>query len=444
MTWRRSIGVLAILVISAACTGAAGPGDTAAKPAETATAGLPPIVFVHGNGDSSALWITTIWRFESNGYPRDRLFAIDLVAPTARDDDATPQANRSSTEDARNQLSARVDEILTRTKAKQVALVANSRGANTVRNYVKNGGGAAKVGWVVLGSGTNHGIFSTATGGNNEFNGASPFMKQLNEGSEVVAGVQYLTIRSDKSDKYAQPELSPGRPSGISYDAPELKGATNVVLDGADHRETAFSARAFTEMYRFLTGKTGSTEIVSERDPQLTGYVGGYENKAATNRGVSGVKVTIFELNGTAARTGEPVLVKTTGADGSWGTLLAKPTAFYEFVVEAPGQPVRHLFRSPFPRSSSYVGLRLFEDAPGSLGRGLVIFTRPRGYIAAGRDQYTVDGTAFAGVSTGVPTSSSFRIETTTYDRAIPTALNGESITVRAFPGEIAYAEFHY
>src|SRR5579864_1483732 len=25
-----------------------------------------PIVFVHGNGDNAAAWITTIWRFESN------------------------------------------------------------------------------------------------------------------------------------------------------------------------------------------------------------------------------------------------------------------------------------------------------------------------------------------------------------------------------------------
>ena len=445
MTWRRLIGVIVIVVISAACAGGAGPSDKAAKPADTTTAGVPPIVFVHGNGDSSALWITTIWRFESNGYPRDRLFAIDLVAPTARDDDGTAQANRSSTEDVRNQLSARVDEVLARTKAQKVALVANSRGANTVRNYIKNGGGAAKVGWVVLGSGVNHGIFSSATGGNNEFNGASPFMKQLNEGSEVVAGVEYLTLRSDKLDKYAQPELSPGRPSGIGYDAPELKGATNVVLDGADHRETAFSARAFTEMYRFISGKAGSAEIAPEPEPQLTGYVGGYENKAATNRGVAGVNVTVYEVDAaTAARKGAPVLATTTGADGSWGKLSAKPTAFYEFVVEAPGQPVRHFFRSPFPRSSSYVGLRLFEDAPGSAGRGLIIFTRPRGYIAAGRDQYTVDGSAFAGVASGIPTSSSFRIETTKYDQGIPTALNGESITVRAFPGEIVYAEFHY
>ena len=29
----------------------------------------PPIVFVHGNGDTAALWQTTVWRFESNGWP---------------------------------------------------------------------------------------------------------------------------------------------------------------------------------------------------------------------------------------------------------------------------------------------------------------------------------------------------------------------------------------
>ena len=30
----------------------------------------PPIVFVQGNGDTAALWQTTVWRFESNGWPR--------------------------------------------------------------------------------------------------------------------------------------------------------------------------------------------------------------------------------------------------------------------------------------------------------------------------------------------------------------------------------------
>lgn len=426
------IGVLATAVVASAC--GASPG-----PAADAPANEPPIIFVHGNGDSSALWITTIWRFESNGYPRDRLIAMDVVPPTARDNDAVPQANRSGTTEARDQLAAKVDEVLTRTKAPKVALVANSRGANIVRNYLKNGGGAAKVGWAMLGGGVNHGVFSTPGGANNEFNGASAFMTQLNEGAEVVPGVKYLTIRSDKLDKYAQPG------AGKGYESPALQGAINVVLEGADHRETAFSARAFSEMYRFLTGKTGTTDIATEDAPQLTGYVGGSADRVATNRGVAGVTVTVYEVDGaTGTRKGAAVLAAVTGVDGVWGPLRALPTAFYEFVVAAPGQPVRHVFRSPFPRSSAYVGLRLYEDAPASAGRGLIIFTRPRGYVADGRDQHELDGKPVPGVPSGIPTSSSFRMETTAYDRGISAELNGERLTVRAFPGEIVYAEFHY
>ena len=51
----------------------------------------PPIVFVHGNGDTAALWLTTQWRFESNGWPRERLHAINVPYPLARDDDSKEQ-----------------------------------------------------------------------------------------------------------------------------------------------------------------------------------------------------------------------------------------------------------------------------------------------------------------------------------------------------------------
>src|SRR6185437_12859911 len=60
---------------------------------------IPPILFVHGNGDHAALWVTTLWRMESNGMPRDRMFAINFTDPLARSDDKVEQPNRSSTED---------------------------------------------------------------------------------------------------------------------------------------------------------------------------------------------------------------------------------------------------------------------------------------------------------------------------------------------------------
>ena len=69
----------------------------------------PPILFVHGNGDSSALWLTTVWRFESNGYPRELLHALDLPSPSARDDDDVAQANRSGTAEQRAFLAAEVE-----------------------------------------------------------------------------------------------------------------------------------------------------------------------------------------------------------------------------------------------------------------------------------------------------------------------------------------------
>ena len=73
---------------------------------------MPPIVFVHGNGDTAALWTTTIWRFESNGWPRERLHAIEMPYPLARDDDAKEQPGRSSTAEHMAFLAAEVRKVL--------------------------------------------------------------------------------------------------------------------------------------------------------------------------------------------------------------------------------------------------------------------------------------------------------------------------------------------
>jgi triacylglycerol lipase len=55
----RRARALPLLLLLAACT--------AFQPAAEQQ---PPVVFVHGNGDTAALWHTTMWRFESNGYDR--------------------------------------------------------------------------------------------------------------------------------------------------------------------------------------------------------------------------------------------------------------------------------------------------------------------------------------------------------------------------------------
>src|SRR6201995_4305930 len=45
----------------------------------SAASAAPPILFVHGNGDQAAFWITTLWRMESNGVARDRMLAINFT-----------------------------------------------------------------------------------------------------------------------------------------------------------------------------------------------------------------------------------------------------------------------------------------------------------------------------------------------------------------------------
>src|SRR5512139_2811183 len=168
-----------------------------------AESGPPPVVFVHGNGDSSALWINNIWRFEANGYKRNQLFAIDFAYPSARRNDARPEPFRSSAEDQMKELAAYVSQVAKATRRRRVALVGCSRGGNAIRSYLKDGGGAELVSHAVLCGTPNKGIvISDTLLPGSEFNGAFPFLKGLNAGpDDLIPGVEMMAIRSDKNDK---------------------------------------------------------------------------------------------------------------------------------------------------------------------------------------------------------------------------------------------------
>jgi hypothetical protein len=87
--------------------GLAGSVLAQSAPASQTVSEIPPILLVHGNGDHAALWMTTLWRLESNGVPRGRMLAINFTDPLARSDDAVAQENRSSTADQRRELPPR-------------------------------------------------------------------------------------------------------------------------------------------------------------------------------------------------------------------------------------------------------------------------------------------------------------------------------------------------
>ncbi len=169
--------LLSLLATAALLGGCATPTAPSAPSLQQA----PVIVFLHGNGDSAANWQTTQWRFASNGWPMQRLIALDQPYPQARDDDGKAQPGRSSTADSLAWLSGEVDKALAATGASQVVLMGNSRAGNTIRNYVANGGGAAKVSKVVLGGSPNHGVWAVpGFNEGSEFAGTGAFLKALN------------------------------------------------------------------------------------------------------------------------------------------------------------------------------------------------------------------------------------------------------------------------
>jgi hypothetical protein len=422
-----------------------------------ATAEVPPILFVHGNGDHAALWITTMWRMESNGVPRERMFAINFADPLARTDDAVPQPNRSSTEDQRRELGEAIKDLKRRTGAPRVALVGNSRGGNSIRSTIKNGG-AADVSHAVLCGVPNHGVYDWDDGLGNEFNGRGPFLRGLNEGdSEVIAGTAFLTLRSDGLDKFAQGDGrfvgKPGVPTGITAEGPALKGATNLVLGAVDHRETAFSPRAFREIYKFIVGREPDRiSILPEAEVKLSGLVTGTPGGVQTNRPVAGASVEIYRVSpDSGERIGGAIHASQSAEDGRWGPALVDPAWYLEIVLTSAGSPTTHLYRSPFPRSSDVVHLRAARPlAAADAGAGaVVLMSRPRGYFGLPRDVVLFDGKEPADIKPGVPTDSisTLRLPATDIGRPVVALFNQERLVARAWPASenrIAAAELTY
>jgi triacylglycerol lipase len=461
LTRRRMLIAAATTLLLGACAG------TPSTPLPKAIgADVPPIVFVHGNGDTAALWHTTLWRFESNGWPRERLHAIDLPYPLARDDDGKAQDGRTSTTEHMQYLSAEVDKVRKATGATKVVLYGNSRGGNAIRNYIAGGGGAATVSHAILGGTPNHGVWAdTARLPNSEFNGTGPFLMALNNapamgGNEVTPGVKWMTIRSDNNDKFAQPDGTwigaKGTPTNVTFAGPELKGAQNVVIAGIDHRETSFSPKAFEQAYRFVTGKAPATLAVTpEAKPVLNGKVSGQglnntQGGFVNNLPLVGATVEVFATNADSGeRTGAAVHRQLIAADGLWGPFNADGKTAYEFVIGMPGYATTHIYRAPFVRSSDIIHLRADRLADADKTAGSVLtFTRPRGYFGVPRDTFSFDGISPPpGVPAGVAGVAQSKLKLAAGPvRPVVAEFNGERIVGRAWPAaenRVVFIELH-
>ena len=417
----------------------------------------PPIVFVHGNGDTAALWQTTLWRFESQGWPRARLHEIDLPYPLARDEDAKAQPGRTSTAEHMAFLKSEVEKVLQASGASKVVLIGNSRGGNAIRNYIQNGGGAQQVSHAILGGTPNHGVWAIkGFRESNEFSGTGPFLTGLNApknaaGDEVSGPVRWLTLRSDNNDKFAQADGiwigAKGTATNVTFEGPALKGATNLVLARVDHRETSFSPAAFEASYRFITGKPAPSPAIKSEPTVLNGKITGLglnptdpaSGNYVNNLPLPGAQLAVYATDASSgARLGQAVHSKTVGVDGVWGPFAAQAGVQYEFVISAPGYATTHIYRSPFPRSSNIVHLRADRLAEADkTARSSITLTRPRGYFDALRDQMLFDGKALPGVPPAGAGVSSSKINLAQDGmRPISAQFNGEKITGQTWPAQ--------
>jgi triacylglycerol lipase len=230
-----------------------------------------------------------------------------------------------------------------------------------------------------------------------------------------------------------------------------------VVLPRVDHRETSFSPAAFEAAWRFLTGKApATTAIVPEERVVLSGRVTGSglsstdaaSGNFANNLPLPGARLEVFAIDpASGERQGGAVHGQGIAADGRWGPFTAQRDTPYEFVVTAPGYATTHVYRSPFPRSSSVVHLRPERLAEPDRGDpAVVILTRPRGYLDPARDRMSFDGQSPPpGALPGAGVSSS-RIRPAGPPRAVAAEFNGEKVVGRTWPGgdEVSVLELTY
>src|SRR5258707_5366049 len=130
----------------------------------------------------------------------------------------------------------------------------------------------------------------------------------------------FLALRSNRRT-ICFSRAQPGKPTGVTAEGPELKGATNLVLGAVDHLETAYSSRAFREIYKFIAGREPERiAIAPEAQVKLTGLVTGTPGGIQTNRPVAGASVEVFRVTpDNGERMGEALLASQTGSDGRWG-----------------------------------------------------------------------------------------------------------------------------
>lgn len=317
-----------------------------------------PVLFVHGGAGSASQFESQAQRFLANGYPRDYLATFEY------DTSAIDSDEYLALTDARNAgMDAIIDQLLIRSGADKVDLMAHSNGTRVSATYLSDPLRAAKVANYV------------------SIDGA-PL-------AGTPGGVRTLALWGQYVER-------------------EVVGAVNIyppVEAPVGHIEVATSANSFERMYTFFNAQPPATIKV----PQAEGadvWIAGRASIFPRNIGAENAELRITEINAaTGARLSDtPLYQVILDSTGDWGPVRLSKNASYEFALLRDGIGNDHYFyREPFT-SDSY-NLRLNTSLPGS-GVGALLarsanhsnigISRDKefwGYLEEGSDVLEVKGT---------------------------------------------------
>jgi pimeloyl-ACP methyl ester carboxylesterase len=155
---KMELGVALALALTACGSGDDKGAKERDEPVQTGTPDLralplekaPPIVFVHGFAGSAQQYDSQAIRFAANGYPRERIFALD------HDGAGVDYAGYVS------QVDGLVDDVLAQFDVDKVILVGHSRGTLVSSNYLGEPARAAKIAKYISLDGGGCGVADTA------------------------------------------------------------------------------------------------------------------------------------------------------------------------------------------------------------------------------------------------------------------------------------------